>query len=103
MINGEEMKEKRTVRRIMNYIFPYWYYILISTIGGVVKLTIPLIIPQILKYFTDVLLVSQNRMPALEKVEVILKSLFFCAVFIYLFTFQLHIYEKSEHFVFQIK
>ena len=80
------MKEKRTVRRIMNYIFPYWYYILISTIGGVVKLTIPLIIPQILKYFTDVLLVSQNRMPALEKVEVILKSLFFlCGIYVFIY------------------
>lgn len=46
------------VKRMMGYILPHWYLILTSTVAGVIKLTLPLLIPQIMKYFTDDLLVS---------------------------------------------
>lgn len=50
-------KEKAVIRMI-RYILPHWYLIVVSTVAGVIKLTLPLLIPQIMKYFTDELLVS---------------------------------------------
>lgn len=51
-------KNKSAVRRMIGYILPHWYLIMASTIAGVVKLTLPLLIPQVMKYFTDDLLVG---------------------------------------------
>ncbi len=50
------MKSKSIVTRLLRYIKPHWYLILASTIAGVVKLTLPLLLPQVLRYFTDTVL-----------------------------------------------
>ena len=44
--------------RILSYIVPHWHLVTASTIAGVVKLSMPLILPQVIGYFTDELLVS---------------------------------------------
>lgn len=83
----EESKKQNPVIRILGYIVPYWYYIIISTIGGVIKLTIPLIVPQVLKYFADDLLTAQNSLRVEEKLLIIYKTLAFLIclfVFIYI-------------------
>lgn len=66
--------KKKSIVRLLLYIKPLWYLILISTIFGVLKLILPLILPQVLKYFTDTLLVSETLTSA-EKISEILKWL----------------------------
>ena len=76
------VKEERWMRktktnsaiRILSYIVPHWHLVMASTIAGVVKLSMPLILPQVIGYFTDELLVS-TYMSNTEKVNEILKWL----------------------------
>ena len=74
----EERRMKKTktnsVIRILSYIVPHWHLVTASTIAGVVKLSMPLILPQVIGYFTDELLVS-TYMSNTEKVNEILKWL----------------------------
>lgn len=72
-INKKESKKSVTLR-ILSYIRPHWYLILISTIAGVIKLTVPLVLPQVVKYFTDEVLVA--NWTAQQKIEEIVKWLF---------------------------
>lgn len=70
------MKKTKTnsVIRILSYIVPHWHLVMASTIAGVVKLSMPLILPQVIGYFTDELLVS-TYMSNIDKVNEILKWL----------------------------
>lgn len=74
----EERRMKKTktnsVIRILSYIVPHWHLIAASTIAGVVKLAMPLILPQVIGYFTDELLVS-TYISNTDKVNEILKWL----------------------------
>lgn len=70
------MKKTKTnsVIRILSYIVPHWHLVTASTIAGVVKLSMPLILPQVIGYFTDELLVS-TYISNTDKVNQILKWL----------------------------
>lgn len=74
----EERRMKKTktnsVIRILSYIVPHWHLVTASTIAGVVKLSMPLILPQVIGYFTDELLVS-TYISNTDKVNQILKWL----------------------------
>ena len=61
--------------RTITYILPHWYLILASTVAGVIKLTLPLLLPQVVKFFTDVLLVAGNPYTDQQKLDIILKCL----------------------------
>lgn len=63
------------VIRTVQYIKPHWYLILLSTIAGVIKLTLPLILPQVLKYFTDVVLVPGSTFTDEQKLHEIFRWL----------------------------
>lgn len=67
------MKNKNTVIRILKYVIPHWYLILASTLAGVVKLTLPLVLPQVVAYFTDDVLISGNFPTAQQKIDEIWK------------------------------
>lgn len=71
----QNLKKQSVLIRLLSYVKPHWYLILISTIGGVIKLTLPLVLPQVLKYFTDEVLVSEI-MSSAEKINEIIKWLF---------------------------
>lgn len=74
-MNVDKKQSKKSVTlRILSYIRPHWYLILISTIAGVVKLTVPLVLPQVVKYFTDEVLVAVDW-TAKQKMEEIIKWL----------------------------
>lgn len=75
MSTDKKQSKKSVTLRILSYIRPHWYLILISTIAGVVKLTVPLVLPQVVKYFTDEVLVAANW-TAQQKIEEIVKWLF---------------------------
>lgn len=70
------MKKTKTnsAIRILSYIVPHWHLVMASTIAGVVKLSMPLILPQVIGYFTDELLVS-TYISNTDKVNEILKWL----------------------------
>lgn len=74
----EERRMKKTKTnsaiRILSYIVPHWHLVTASTIAGVVKLAMPLILPQVIGYFTDELLVS-TYISNTDKVNEILKWL----------------------------
>lgn len=68
------MKQKNVVVRILKYVLPHWHLILLSTVGGVVKLTLPLMLPQVVKHFTDdVLSASGAYVTAQQKIDEIWK------------------------------
>ena len=76
----------KAVIRTLSYIKPYWYLILASTVCGIAKLTLPMILPQVIRYFTDVLLIAKNPMSVQQKIEEILKW-FVILVVLYLFVY----------------
>lgn len=71
----EKEKNMHPAWRTIRYILPYWYLIAASTVAGVLKLTVPLVLPQVVKYFTDVVLVSGSPLSAEEKMAEIYKWL----------------------------
>ena len=73
--------------RTITYILPHWYLIVASTVAGVIKLTLPLLLPQVVKYFSDVLLVAGSPYSTEEKLDIIFKCLIIMLalyVFIYI-------------------
>lgn len=82
----QQQKIKNPVFRTLSYVLPHWYLILGSTIGGVLKLTLPLITPQVMRYFTDEVLVAGSRFTEAEKIAEIYKWLFIL-LFIFIFIF----------------
>lgn len=81
------MKQKNVVIRILKYVLPHWHLILLSTVGGVVKLSLPLVLPQVVKHFTDdVLAASQIYATAQQKIDEIWKWLFILLV-LYIFVY----------------
>lgn len=66
-------KNKNAAIRTLGYIKPYWYLILISSICGIIKLCIPMIIPQVLRYFTDTVLSATSVLTDSEKLFEIYK------------------------------
>lgn len=61
--------------RTLSYVKPYWYLILISTVAGVIKLTLPLLLPQVLKYFTDEVLIAGSLFTTQQKIHEVYKWL----------------------------
>lgn len=46
-------KRKSAFVRFLGYIKPYWLMLVIASIGGIIKFTMPLVFPQVIRYFTD--------------------------------------------------
>lgn len=85
--NTKEVKKKSSVMRVLTYIKPYWYLIVASTIGGVIKLGVPMILPQILKYFMDDVLAVTSALTTEQKLSEIYKWLFIlCFIYIFILT-----------------
>jgi ABC-type multidrug transport system fused ATPase/permease subunit len=47
------VRSSRNFRRFLTYVRPYWKYVLLTIVGGVVKFTVPLLIPQVTRYLLD--------------------------------------------------
>jgi len=72
---GKEKTKKNPAMRMMAYIVPHWHLVAAFKMAGVVKLSMPLILPQVIGYFADELLISANCMTDTEKMNEILKWL----------------------------
>ena len=77
-MNNKTQNREKAVIRMLKYILPHWYLIVVSTVAGVIKLTLPLLIPQVMKYFTDDLLVS--TLSNEQKIEEIYRWMFILLV-----------------------
>lgn len=78
--------KKNPALRTLAYAKPHWYLILISTLAGIIKLTLPLILPHVLKYFTDEVLAAGSLFTTQQKVHEIYKWLFIM-LFLYIFIY----------------
>ena len=72
--------------RTITYILPHWYLIVASTVAGVIKLTLPLLLPQVVKFFTDELLVAGSPYTDQQKLDIIFKCLILLLV-LYVFVY----------------
>ena len=84
-MSNKTQKTEKPVIRMLKYILPNWYLIVVSTVAGVIKLTLPLLIPRVMKYFTDDLLVS--TLSNEQKIEEIYKwmlILLLLLIFVYI-------------------
>ncbi len=80
------VKNRGIVERLFRYIKPHWYLILASTVAGVVKLTLPLLAPQILRYFTDYVLIEGSAFSMQQKSQEILKwTMILVGVYIFVY------------------
>jgi ATP-binding cassette, subfamily B, putative efflux pump len=57
--------------RFLGYVKPYWKDVLFGTLGGVVKFTVPLLVPQATRYLLDSVFLSTALSPA-EKIHELL-------------------------------
>lgn len=83
----KQVKKQNPALRTLSYIKPHWYLIVASTFFGVLKLTLPLLLPQVMKYFTDVVLAVGSTLTTDQKIHEIYKWLFimlFVFIFIYI-------------------
>lgn len=69
------MKSKNSALRTLGYIKPYWYLIVISAVCGVIKLCTPMVIPQVVRYFTDTVLDADSGLTSAQKLNEIYKWL----------------------------
>ncbi|MTI60454.1 MAG: ABC transporter ATP-binding protein [Firmicutes bacterium] len=65
------VKKLSPFRRFLAYVKPYWYYILLAAFGGVIKFCLPMIFPQIMRYFLDDILVNVSNISDLAKSQYI--------------------------------
>lgn len=70
------MDKKHSAVRTLEYIKPYWYLIVISSVCGVIKLGMPMVLPQVLRYFTDTVLTVNSAFTFNEKLYEIYKWIF---------------------------
>jgi ATP-binding cassette, subfamily B, putative efflux pump len=46
-------KKSKNFFRFLSYVKPYWKYIFLAVIGGIVKFTVPLLVPQVTRHLID--------------------------------------------------
>lgn len=78
----ERNSKKSVLFRLLDYVKPYWYLILMSTVFGVAKMTLPLVMPRVLQYFTDELLPSGLSVEQ-KSAEVIKWMLILLAIYLF--------------------
>ncbi|MEM6427727.1 MAG: ABC transporter ATP-binding protein [Deinococcota bacterium] len=45
--------------RFLSYVRPYWWMIALAAVGGIIKFTIPLLVPQVTQHFVDNVFLSE--------------------------------------------
>jgi ABC-type multidrug transport system fused ATPase/permease subunit len=99
---GSNSKPKtRTFLRFLNYIRPYWKYVAASAIGGVIKFTVPLLVPQITRYLFDRVFLNPQLSSAAKFQQLYFSVGWLAAIFILVWmpgTYVRHYYSgKAGH------
>lgn len=81
------IKTKSVFIRFLSYVRPYWFMIGIASTGGVVKFTVPMIFPQIMRYFIDVVLNPNSVMTTAARLHELTKwSLIIIGLYVFIWT-----------------
>ena len=81
--------------RFLGYVKPYWKDILFGTLGGVIKFTIPLLVPQATRYLLDDVLLNQ----ALSQAEKVNQLLLYIGGLILIFIFFWTPWTYARHYL----
>jgi subfamily B ATP-binding cassette protein MsbA len=81
--------------RFLGYVKPYWKDLLLGTIGGVVKFTIPLLVPQVTRHLLDNVFLN-DALPLNEKVN---QMLWYLGGLIVLFIFVWTPWTYARHYL----
>src|SRR5262249_35137987 len=81
---------KSTFIRFLGYVRPYWKQIVAASIGGIVKFTLPLYVPQVTRHLFDDVYLNPALSPAAKEHELyvavgtlVLVFIFFWAPWVY--------------------
>jgi ABC-type multidrug transport system fused ATPase/permease subunit len=99
--NNITPKKNRNFVRFLGYVRPYTKYLVLGVIGGIVKFSLPLVVPQVTRHLLDGVFLNQNLTQHQK-----MNELLFCvggmmALFIFVyapFTYMRHLYaDKASH------
>lgn len=101
-------KKPGNFRRFLGYVRPYWKYVIIAIIGGIVKFTVPLLIPQVTRHLLDNVYLNEalTTSQKLHELFIYVGGLMLICIFFYApFTFCRHYYsgKAGHHSVFDLR
>ncbi|MFQ3621141.1 MAG: ABC transporter ATP-binding protein [Spirochaetales bacterium] len=94
MVTFPQTKKAHTFVRFLAYVKPYSFYIVVAALGGMVKFTLPLFVPQITRHLIDNVFMN----PALESHLKIRQLLFLCGGMIALYIFVYAPFTYYRHY-----
>lgn len=90
-----QVKKPHTFLRFLHYVAPYKNLLLLAIVGGIVKFTVPLLVPQLTRHLLDAILLNPEltRQVQLERLLLYIGGLMAIFVFIWTpFTYVRHYY-----------
>jgi len=95
-----EVKRHKFVR-FVEYVRPYWKYLLVAVAGGIVKFTVPLLVPQVTRHLLDNVFLNQMLTREQKLHELLLWAGGMISVFVFVyapFVYLRHLYaDKASH------
>ena len=96
------MKVKRhNFVRFVEYVRPYWKYLLVGVLGGIVKFTVPLLVPQVTRHLLDNVFLNEMLTQQRKLQELLLWAGGMVALFVFVYApsvYLRHLYaDKASH------
>ncbi|MFW6270788.1 MAG: ABC transporter ATP-binding protein [Bacillota bacterium] len=76
-----------SLKRFLRYVKPYWHYIALAALGGFIKFLLPMVFPQIMRYFIDDLLTDAGSLSESVRGEYLKQIHYYSLVMIGLYIF----------------
>jgi len=94
------MKHRNFIR-FLGYVRPYTKYLMLAIVGGVVKFTVPLLVPQVTRHLLDEVFLSEALSPREKYHELLFYGGGMIAIFVFVyapFVYIRHLYaDKASH------
>jgi subfamily B ATP-binding cassette protein MsbA len=71
--------------RFVDYVRPYWKYLLLAVAGGIVKFTVPLLVPQVTRHLLDNVFLNETLTGRRKMQELLLYAGGMAAMFIFVY------------------
>lgn len=96
------MKSRRhKLVRFLDYVRPYWKYLLLAVAGGIVKFTVPLLVPQVTRHLLDDVFLDAAMTQDQKVHELLLWAGGMMGIFLFIyapFVYVRHLYaDKASH------
>jgi len=94
--------------RFVDYVRPYWKYLLLAVAGGIVKFTVPLLVPQVTRHLLDNVFLNEALTGSVKMRELLLYAGGMIAIFLFIyapFVYLRHLYadKASNRAVFNMR